>query len=143
MRHQQWQYITKFGTPTTGGVNVDMRARFVAPYRRTDEEVTLQVAFYVDNAFLTIVEDQGLSCAEKERNSFTGESIQLPTNGEWGKKYRHKFYNAHIPKTYFFVVLDCARELHSSDKVMPKIEVDFEITNEPYSGVFDHFSYED
>ena len=40
-RKQDWLYITKFGTPPTGKVNVNMRAQFVLPYRKTDEKVDL------------------------------------------------------------------------------------------------------
>lgn len=38
--------------------------------------------------------------------------------------------------------MDCEHITHTKIKVMPKIEVEFEITNE-YDGVLDHFSYEE
>jgi hypothetical protein len=49
-----------------------------------------------------------------------------------------------MPRIYYFVVMDCEQQTHATYRMMPKIEVDFNIVNQlPGDESVDHFSYEE
>ncbi len=70
--------------------------------------------------------------------------LEVPPDSKWGEQNTIVFYNQNTPKIYFFVVMDCEHTTHMSYKMMPKIEVDFNIVTQLDEGeLVDHFSYED
>jgi hypothetical protein len=54
------------------------------------------------------------------------------------------FTNSFLPRIYYFVVMDCDKITHMTNKVMPKIEVTFNIVAQASDGeTVEHFSYEE
>lgn len=48
-REEDWIYCTKFGTPDTGGIDIEIKARFQSKYKSTKEETTqVEVGIYRD-----------------------------------------------------------------------------------------------
>jgi hypothetical protein len=47
----------------------------------------------------------------------------------WGETTVASFHNTNIPRIYYFAVMDCEHNTHMRYKLMPKIEVDFNIVN--------------
>ena len=70
--------------------------------------------------------------------------VEVPSDSSWGEYTTSVFHNHHMPRIYFFVAMDCEHNTHMSHKMMPKIEVDFNIVTQLEDGEqVDHFSFED
>ena len=55
--------------------------------------------------------------------------LEVLADGEWGPIVSEEWYNLQIPQIYYFAVLDCERNLHANERKLPKVNVEFEITN--------------
>jgi hypothetical protein len=55
--------------------------------------------------------------------------LEVMADGEWGPIVSEEWYNLLIPQIYYFAVLDCERNLHANERKLPKVNVEFEITN--------------
>lgn len=54
------------------------------------------------------------------------------------------FTNSFLPRIYYFVVMDCEKNTHMTNKIMPKIETTFNIVAQASDGeTVEHFSYEE
>jgi hypothetical protein len=56
--------------------------------------------------------------------------LDVPADGEWGRSVVIDWYNLHIPQIYYFVVMDCDRNLHAKENKLPKLLVEIEMTNQ-------------
>jgi hypothetical protein len=56
--------------------------------------------------------------------------VELPVNGDWGKMTTDYYYNLNIPMIYYFAIMDCDKNLHASDRKMPKVNVELILTSE-------------
>lgn len=85
-----------------------------------------------------------MTCADKRALAYEKADLTLTSDGQWGEYVEVAFQNSHLPRIYYFVVMDCEHITHMTYKVMPKIEVDFNIVNQLAEGdTVDHFSYEE
>jgi hypothetical protein len=50
--------------------------------------------------------------------------LEVLANGEWGSVLTESWYNLQIPQIYYFVVMDCDRNLHAEDARLPKVIVE-------------------
>lgn len=89
----------------------------------------LSIGFYIDHFFLEIADDQELTCDTKKKQAAEVHSLLVPFDGEWGPQTDKSFYNNHLPKIFYFVGMDCEHQFHFSDKNMPMVEIELEITN--------------
>ena len=53
--------------------------------------------------------------------------VEVPPEGSWSDFNTLVFHNQHTPKIYFFVAMDCDHNTHMTYRMMPKIEIDFNI----------------
>jgi Rhodopsin-like GPCR transmembrane domain len=85
-----------------------------------------------------------MSCPEKKSLATQVISLSVPADAQWSEFVTESFINSHLPRIYYFAAMDCDHVTHMVYKMMPKIEVDFNIVNQPADGEpVDHFSYEE
>ena len=70
-----------------------------------------------------------MTCYEKRNLAVERYTIQVPSTAEWGDSITGIFSNNHLPHIYYFVIIDCDHNTHMTFRMMPKIEVDFNIVN--------------
>lgn len=90
----------------------------------------------------SIADNKKMACDAKKQQAVMTKQIQMPVDGSWSEKFDLTIMNMVMPKIYYFVVMDCEHKTHHRNKVMPKIEFEFEITNR-IGEQYDHFSFED
>lgn len=56
--------------------------------------------------------------------------IEIPAQDSWGDSVVAYFHNSYIPRIYYFVAMDCEHNTHMRYRLMPKIEVDFNIVSQ-------------
>jgi hypothetical protein len=55
--------------------------------------------------------------------------VEVPNDGTWSPKIMDfNFSNGNLPKIFYFAVMDCEHSLHQKVKVMPKIEIEIDVT---------------
>lgn len=87
---------------------------------------------------------KALSCSEKRKLAIETVDVPVPANTSYGEFVTTSFTNSYLPRIYYFVVMDCEHITHMTYKMMPKIEVDFNIVSQAGDGeTVDHFSYEE
>jgi hypothetical protein len=85
-----------------------------------------------------------MSCQEKKSLAVEFSNLTVPADAQWSEPVTVSFINSHVPRIYYFAVMDCDHVTQMAYRAMPKIEVDFNIVNQPSDGdPVDHFSYEE
>lgn len=85
-----------------------------------------------------------MTCDERRKLAIEVIDVTVPDNAQWGEFVTGAFINTHLPRIYYFAVMDCEHITHMAYKMMPKIEVDFNIVTQAAEGEpVDHFSYEE
>ena len=71
-----------------------------------------------------------MGCAERRQMATELAWVEVPPTGSWGDYTSVVFHNQHMPRIYFFIVMDCEHNTHMSHRMMPKIEIDFNIVTQ-------------
>lgn len=81
------------------------------------------MGIYRDSAFEEIMESKE-TCGAKREKALEVLSIPLAAGGHFSEKISTSIKNTLLPKMYFFVVMDCDKNIINS---MPKIEVEIDM----------------
>ena len=85
-----------------------------------------------------------MSCQEKRALAIEVVTLTVPADAQWSEPVIASFINSHVPRIYYFAVMDCDHVTQMAYRMMPKVEVDFNIVNQLSEGdPVDHFSYEE
>jgi hypothetical protein len=128
-REEDFQYCTKFGMPETGTIQVRVKAKFLATYKKTEDQVTVTVGMYRDHFWDEVADNKKLTCDDKKSKAITTLRMEIPVDGSWSRDFSYHTENSMMPRIYYFAALDCEHNTHSKVKTMPKIEFEFQITN--------------
>ena len=118
----------------------------MVPYsKHSGAKFKVEVAWYSASQFLEIAEDNKMECYEKRSKALGVIQLEVLADGEWGESFTDEWLNLQTPQIYYFAVLDCERNLHANERKLPKVNVEFELTNSLtfLKEELDQFSYED